>query len=66
MAKQVKMYKYKVVIRYIDIIDIFIVEDESMLWQIESSLRDNSGFVGIGNKLFNKKDIIFIEEIKGE
>ena len=63
MAKQI-MCKYKVVIRYIDNLDVFIIEDESMLWQIESSLRDNSGFVSIGNKLFNKKDIIYIEELK--
>ena len=66
MAKQTKTYQYKVVIRYISNLDVFIVEDESMLWQSESSLRDNSGFISIGNKCFNKKDIIYIEELKGE
>ena len=63
MAK-VKMYKYKVVIRYIDNIDIFIIEDENILLHIKNSLRDNTGFIGIGNKIFNKKDIIYIEELK--
>lgn len=66
MAKQEKVYIYKIVIRYIDNIDIFIVEST-----IEKSLIDfrlnneHIDFISIGNKSFNKKDIIYIEEIMG-
>lgn len=65
MAK--KKYKYKIIVKYIDAIDIFIEEDEKRQSFCELILnnKDNS-FLSIGNKLINKKDIVYIEEIKGE
>lgn len=65
MAK--KKYKYKIIVKYIDTIDIFIEEDEKRQSFCELILnnKDNS-FLSIGNKLINKKDIVFIEEITGE
>ena len=65
MAK--KIYKYKIVIRYIDTVDIFIEEDEKRQSFCELILNNKDNcFLSIGNKLFNKKDIIYIEELKGE
>lgn len=65
MAK--KKYKYKIIVKCIDTIDIFIEEDEKRQSFCELILnnKDNS-FLSIGNKLINKKDIIYIEEITEE
>jgi hypothetical protein len=63
MAK--KKYKYKIIVKYIDTIDIFIEEDEKRQSFCELILnnKDNS-FLSIGNKLINKKDIVYIERIE--
>ena len=67
MAKQEKVYIYKVVIRYIDNIDIFIVESTIEKSTIDFRLNnEHFDFISMGNKSFNKKDIIYIEEITGE
>jgi hypothetical protein len=65
MAKQ--KYMYKIIVKYIDTFDIFVEEDEKRPSFCELILnnKDNS-FLSIGNKMFNKKDIVYIEELKGE
>jgi hypothetical protein len=67
MAKQVETYKYKIVIKYIDNIDTFV--EESTIEPSTINFRLNNehiDFISVGNKSFNKKDIIYIEELKGE
>ena len=67
MAKQVETYKYKIVVKYIDYIKIF--EEESTIEPSTIGFRLNNqcfDFISVGNKHFNKKDIILIEELKGE
>ena len=67
MAKQVEKYKYKIVIKYIDNIDIFIEEDADAPSLIRQMINnEHTAFLSIGNKCINKKDIVYLEEIKGE
>ena len=66
MAKQVEIYKYKIVIRYIDNIDIFVEDSPIEPSTIDFRLNNQHfDFISVGNKSFNKKDIIYIEELKG-
>ena len=68
MAKKNETYKYKIITKYIDTFDIFVEEDEkdkdTMTFRLNNEHSGN--FILIGNKMFNKKDIVYIEELKEE